>query len=83
MALTKFMLMRLSGSEKCMKCDEMIKIALLHAVEILLVYTKSCVALRILGVAPTVCEKGVALKEGETLTPLHAPAHRLAVMSSV
>ena len=54
------------------------KIALLHALEILLVYTKSCVALRILGVAPTVGEKGVALKVGETgasdLTPLHAPA---------
>ena len=47
----------------------LIKIALLHAVEILLVYTKS-------GVAPTVGEKGVALKIGETgashLTPLHA-----------
>ena len=55
----------------------LIKIALLHAVEIMLVYTKSCVALRILGVAPTVGEKGVALKVGETgashLTPLHAP----------
>ena len=36
------------------------------------------VALRILGVAPTVGEKGVVLKVGETgashLTPLHAPA---------
>ena len=34
-------------------------------------------ALRILGVAPTVGEKGVALNVGETgaslLTPLHAP----------
>ena len=60
-----------------MKCDEMIKIALLHAIEILLVYTKSCVALRILGVAPKVGDKAVALKVDEKtashLTPLHAP----------
>ena len=42
---------------------------------------QSGVALRILGVAPPVGEKGVALKVGETaashLTPLHAPLARI------
>ena len=46
--------------------------------------SKSGVALRILGVAPTTGEKGVAVKVGETgashLTPLHTPhLYRLSI----
>ena len=56
----------------------MIKTAYLHTVEIMLAYTG--VALRILGVTPTVGEKGVSLKVGEAfvshLNPLHASASR-------
>ena len=53
----------------------LIEIAYLYAVEIML-YTLGW----ILGVAPTVGEKCLALKVGETgashLTPLHAPANQ-------
>ena len=57
------------------------KIAYMHAAEIMLVFTRP----RVLGVVPTVGEKGVELKGGETgasyLTPLHAPLYELRTNS--